>query len=155
MAVQSKAKTPDAAVVRELMTNISDIADYLQIPFQVAVGIVWQESKFDPTSYRYNTSDKRDRSYGLFHLTLPTAQWMAAGYGYDITVKDLYDPIMSAWLGLSYLLWLWIKYDNLYDAISAYNAGRPLKTSVGGYINDGYIRNVLAGAQNMSLLGVA
>lgn len=142
--VASRAIIPSAQKMIELEGYIEDIVASEGMPPAIIKGMVWQESKFDEFSYHYNYDRPADRSYGLMHLTLPTANetWTKAGGTGTVTSNSLYDPIFNIWLGTLYLKSLYNKYRNWNKAVAAYNAGAPRYTPAGGFINQGYVNAV-------------
>jgi soluble lytic murein transglycosylase-like protein len=143
--VASRAIIPSAQRMIELEGYIEDIAVSEGVPPAIVKGMAWQESKFDELSYRYNYNNPADRSYGIMHLTLPTANEVyskAAGYSVTFTAQDLYEPILNIWLGARYLKTLYDKYANWNKAVAAYNAGSPRYTQAGMFLNQGYVNAV-------------
>jgi len=109
------------------------------VPYQVVVGVIQQESKFDPNSYRWNEENPADRSFGLMHLTVPTAQEVANKiWGVGTVAIDqnfLYNPRNNVQLGTYYLKQQYNKYgQNWTNAVSAYNAGKPIQSNMLTYV---------------------
>jgi soluble lytic murein transglycosylase-like protein len=143
--VSLRAIIPSAQRMIELEGYIEDIAASEGVPPAIVKGVAWQESKFDELSYRYNYSNPADRSYGLMHLTIPTASEIyskAIGYPVTIQAQSLYEPIFNIWLGTRYLKTLYDKYRNWDEAVAAYNAGVPRYTQAGMFLNQGYVNAV-------------
>lgn len=145
MPTTYRLQTPSQEVMYQVIDWIYSIADMMGIPVQIMLGIVWQESHYDQYSWRFSDENPADRSYGLMHLTLPTAQMMGAPYGYGkITREDLMnDPFLNLYLGGLYLLRQYERYGDWEESISAYNAGSTLKKKNGSYVNARYINNVI------------
>jgi soluble lytic murein transglycosylase-like protein len=150
MSVKSRAIMPPPDEMAKIEGWIEDIANMVGVPSPIIKGIVWEESKYDINSFRYNYNNVYDRSYGLMHLSIQTAQYIAnivAPNTYTITASSLYDPYMNLWLGCEYLKMLYNKYGDWNMAISAYNAGSPRYTSAGNFINQAYVNNVVKVSQ--------
>ena len=116
----------------------SGIAREYNVPRDIVLGVIEQESRYDPLSYRWNEENPKDRSFGLMHLVIPTAQAMADKiYGTGkIVVNDqyLFIPENNLRLGIYYLKEQFEKYGTWENAISAYNAGRPIVGNISSYV---------------------
>lgn len=110
-----------------------------QIPVEVIKAIIRVESNWDPNAKRYE-SHLNDSSLGLMQLLTKTAKYVANNTA--LTAEQILQPTLNILLGTKYLKEQLNKYDNLNDAIAAYNAGSPRKTSTGAYVNQGYVDKV-------------
>ncbi len=84
--------------------------------------VIKTESNWDPNAERDEPRIK-DKSYGLMQVLLGTARMVANNQ--SITPTHLRQPTLNVLLGSKYLRQQLDKY-SFDDAISAYNAGRPL-----------------------------
>ena len=138
MGIIWKAKAPSEADKKRYAGIAANIGNEYGVPYQVMVGVIEQESKFDPTSYRWNEDNPKDRSFGLMHLTIPTAQQVADKiFGKNKIVVDrdyLYQAANNIRLGASYLKEQFDRWGSWPKAISAYNAGRPISGNVESYV---------------------
>gem|GEM_PF-3817085 len=125
----------------EIEGYVEDIARVERVPAPIIKGIIWQESKFDELSYRFDQEKVTDRSYGLMHLTVPTAREVS-GYP-NLQHPDLYEPMYNIWLGCRYLKVLYNKYKDWSRAISAYNYGHVKYIATGIFANQNYVNVVL------------
>lgn len=146
VGVKSKKVMPDPKTMVIIEGYIEDICASEGVPPSIVKGVVWLESNFDITAYRYNYLNPADRSYGLMQLTLPTAQeiW---GTSSKVAESNLYDPIFNIWLGTRYLKTQYSKYGSWEKAVAAYNAGAPRYTQAGMFINQSYVNIVFKAAQ--------
>ncbi len=119
-------------------TDILNASTASGVPASLIAAIIKVESDFNPQAYR-NEPSKNDASYGLMQILIGTARMVM---GTTITPEELYDPTKNIIIGTKYLQQLYAKYNSNNDTISAYNAGRPLKNSTGGYINQVYVDNI-------------
>jgi soluble lytic murein transglycosylase-like protein len=141
MAVLWSIKPITAAQKEAIIGMASGIAREYDVPRDIVLGVIEQESKYDPQSYRWNEEKPADRSFGLMHLTIPTAQEMADKiYGLGkVVVNDqyLYVPENNLRLGIYYLREQYEKYGQDWpNAISAYNAGRPISGNIVSYVQE-------------------
>ena len=164
MATYKKANLPTAGVINELKGYAQTIAAYVGVPYNIIEGVIWQESKFDPTSYRYSQENHMDRSYGLMHIQwdftpvtgvirrgkvvqvdhpTDTGHELAKQLGFDPGVMDaswFYDPILNLYFGANLLKQLYRSYRNWTSVMNAYNTGSPDDFSTG------YAQKVLTNA---------
>ena len=140
MGVQWKAVPPSNAEKEAIIGLASGIAREYDVPRDIVLGVIEQESKYDTTSYRWNEDNPKDRSFGLMHLVIPTAQAMADElYGPGkIAVSDqyLYVPEYNLRLGIYYLKKQFERFGSWPNAISAYNAGRPISGNIVSYVQE-------------------
>jgi hypothetical protein len=97
--------------------------------YALTKAIIARESEWTPGAI-----NPADPSYGLMQVLLSTARGIAPG----ITPEQLLEPITNIVIGTTYLWSRLRAYPNLADAVSAYNAGRPITA------NQGYVDDVLA-----------
>lgn len=84
------------------------------------------------TNYSFSSVGLMQQLYG-----------MAKYHGFKGHVTELNYPRTSVYYGTKHLSYLLKKYPDIKDAISAYNAGRPLKKKDGTYWNPGnYVEKV-------------
>lgn len=94
------------------------------------------ESGFDPKAHR---KTKKEDSRGLGQINEGTAKLLGV-----IDKEKLYDPGYNILIMNRLLTDLKLRYDSIFDIISAYNAGRPIVNIEGKYINSAYVNNVYA-----------
>jgi soluble lytic murein transglycosylase len=101
--------------VEELRPLIIDAARRHKLDPDLVTAIVEAESRGNPTAV------SRAQAYGLMQVRVPTARDMA---GRDVTVEELFDPVVNLDLGCRYLRRMLDRYrDDLRLALMAYNAG--------------------------------
>jgi soluble lytic murein transglycosylase-like protein len=99
-------------------TLICDAATARKIDALWLQAIIWQESKYDPTSF------SGAGARGLMQFIPETAQAVAAAAGMPaLSVDKLYDPAVSIQLGAAYWSSLTQKFKTPEMALAAYNGG--------------------------------
>lgn len=123
------------------------------------------ESNWDPSAIRYEPNfkymctpeifAKKNRisldteknlqkfSYGLFQVMGCVIREL----GYEDLLLTAQDPAKNMEIGIKYYLKRCVKYPDITDRISAYNAGSPLRKQgpgAKGYVNQAYVDKVLA-----------
>ncbi len=78
--------------------------------------------------------DGGSKSYGICQVKLRTARQFLPG----ITEAEMMDPYYNALAAAYYLKYQTLRFKDLKKGISAYNAGRPIKS------NKKYVKSVLA-----------
>lgn len=141
MAILKRAIMPSPKRMIEIEGYVEDIARVEEVPASIIKGIIWQESKFDELSYRFNQEKVADRSYGLMHLAVPTAREVSGNT--KLQASDLYEPMYNIWIGCRYLGNLYKKYKNWSEVVSAYNAGHVSYVAAGIFSNQNYVNIVL------------
>jgi len=98
------------------------------------------ESNWKPNAERAEPQIK-DKSYGLMQVLLGTGRMVANNS--SLTAAQLKQPTVNILVGSKYLKQQLDKYP-FDDAISAYNAGRPLYSILPGirYVNQAYVTKV-------------
>jgi len=138
MGVQWSIKPVTDAQKESVIALASGIARGYDVPRDIVLGVIEQESRYDAQSYRWNEDNAADRSFGLMHLTIPTAQEMANQlYGtgkVTVDIPYLYVAENNLRLGTYYLKKQFDKYGTWDRAISAYNAGRPISGNIASYV---------------------
>ncbi|WP_347549567.1 transglycosylase SLT domain-containing protein [Pseudalkalibacillus hwajinpoensis] len=66
---------------------------------------------------------KYGHAYGMAQFMKNTAPWIADMAGIDYSEEKLFDPYFSMTLSVTYLDFLYNKYDNWDEALTAYNRG--------------------------------
>jgi soluble lytic murein transglycosylase-like protein len=95
--------------------------------------IIATESAWNPSAV-----NPHDPSYGLMQVLLGSR-----GPYPDVSADQLLDPSTNIILGTRFLKSLISRYGSTSDAISAYNAGHPLRNlSAGGFTNQDYVDTV-------------
>ena len=141
MGILWRARPVTQAQKEAIIGLASGIAREYDVPRDIVLGVIEQESKYDTQSYRWNEENPADRSFGLMHLTIPTAQAMADkiyGMG-NIVVSDqyLFVPENNLRLGIYYLREQYERFGQSWpNAISAYNAGRPISGNIVTYVQE-------------------
>ena len=118
---------------------IQSAAKQYQIDPDLIRAIISVESNWDPNAYRAEPRIS-DASYGLMQLLLSTARSVSGNP--SLTTNQLIDPTLNISLGSQYLRTLHNRHGNLTDAIASYNAGSPIKSSDGQYVNQKYVDKV-------------
>lgn len=96
---------------RKYIPDIAAAAIKNQVPPELVLAVIQQESNFDPEAFS-------GEAHGLMQLTPGTAERYGLGIG------EIYDPIRNIEVGTEYLGWLVRYYDgNFLKAVAAYNAG--------------------------------
>jgi|GEM_PF-2391133 len=104
---------------------------------------------FDPELIGPET--KYGHAYGMAQFMKNTAPWIADMAGIDYSEEKLFDPYFSITLSVTYLDYLYDKYDNWDEALTAYNRGiGGLKTYVAneGTPRSGYSDEIQEMASN-------
>jgi len=103
--------------LRDWKTIKEEAAKYNMDPYFVA-GIIRQETIFNPKA------TSRANARGMMQLLYSTARPVARKYGLpEITVGDLYDPVINIKLGVAHLSELFSNYGRPEYVAAAYNAG--------------------------------
>lgn len=102
LAFQSMKSDIDPAIVYELL--------------KVETG-----NKFDPELIGPQT--KYGRAYGMAQFMKNTAPWIADMAGVEHSHEKLFNPYYSITLSVTYLEFLYQKYENWDEALTAYNRG--------------------------------
>jgi soluble lytic murein transglycosylase-like protein len=101
--------------VKELRPLITIAANRHGLDPDLVAAVVEAESSGNPTAA------SRAQAYGLMQVRVPTARDMARR---DVTVEELFDPILNLDLGCRYLSLMRARYGgDLRLALMAYNAG--------------------------------
>jgi len=101
------------------------------IPYTVALGIIWRESKG-------KTGIRKLEKAGFYTYSPMHISYMAASHvGFTGSPLELLKPRTNVEYGINYLGYLYRRYVNMEDAISAYNAGAPTPA------NRDYVEEVL------------
>ncbi len=79
-------------------------------------------------------------SWGLMQLMGGTARWA----GFTGWLPDLLEPEQNLYWGCEYFRKVCLKYINVNDQISVYNAGSVRRKSDGRYLNQEYVDKVMA-----------
>ena len=101
--------------------------------------IIRAESNWDILASRFE-SKLGESSIGLMQTLVSTARDVLNKP--SLTIQELYSPNVNIKAGTKYLSQLKSRFPKLEDTISAYNAGRPIYSSRGGYVNQKYVDKV-------------
>ena len=105
---------------REYIPDIAAAAIRNQVPPELVLAMIQQESNWDVEAYS-------GKAHGLMQLTPGTAE------RYGLSIGEIYDPIQNIEVGTKYLGWLIKRYDgDLLRAVAAYNAGEGAVDRYGG-----------------------
>jgi len=106
----------------------------------VIKAIIKTESDWEPNATRYE-KQLNESSYGLMQILLSTARDVTRNPA--LTPNQLLQPAVNILTGTKYLAGHLAKY-NTDQAFSAYNAGRPLYSSLrpGKFVNQDYVDKV-------------
>lgn len=91
------------------------------VPPGLIAAIIKVESNWDAKAKR-DEPQIGDASYGLMQVLLGTARSVSG----TVTPTELFRPEINIYIGSQYLYDQIKKYPKLEDAVSAYNAGRPI-----------------------------
>lgn len=107
----------------------------------LVMAFIKTESNWDINAYRAEPKLKT-ASYGLMQVLLPSAQMITGNP--NLTVTQLKDPTVNIMVGVKYIRDLIDKYGSKgMDAVyAAYNAGRPIVSKTGGYVNQQYVDKI-------------
>jgi soluble lytic murein transglycosylase-like protein len=96
--------------------------------------ICWVESNHDPDAI--NINDGGSPSFGMCQIKLNTARWMAEKHGLSTPyATHIMKPEVNALLAGLYIKYQLKRYKgNIHQAISAYNAGKYIKSNI-RYVN--------------------
>jgi soluble lytic murein transglycosylase len=93
-------------------------ADQHGYPIELQIGIVREESAFDPLRESWANA------IGLTQMIFPTAVRFGKGTGIEITRENLRDPEKNVTIGSNFLAFLWDKWDGHTALVPpSYNAG--------------------------------
>jgi len=102
-------------VVEEMLDLVRLTAVRYDLDADVVAAVVQAESSGNPSAV------SRAQAYGLMQVRIPTARDMA---GRDVTVDELFDPVVNLDLGCRYLRRMLDRYNGDWRlALMAYNAG--------------------------------
>jgi len=102
-------------VVEEMLDLVRLTAVRYDLDADVVAAVVQAESSGNPSAV------SRAQAYGLMQVRIPTARDMA---GRDVTVDELFDPVVNLDLGCRYLRRMLDRYKGDWRlALMAYNAG--------------------------------
>jgi soluble lytic murein transglycosylase-like protein len=140
---------------------IKKYADKYEIPFKLLLNMVHAESGGNPFAVRYEDHyrwlikplDKyhwhaetekigQKTSWGLLQVMGAVARERGFKGRY---LAQLCDPEEGLKYGCKHLKWNYNRYNNWYDAVSAYNQGSNRKNSEGNYQNQSYVDKVMQG----------
>ena len=113
--------------------KIIALALQLQNP-NIMSAICWVESNHRNV---INKDDGGSPSYGICQIKLSTANWMHFKHKLgdkELTAEDLMKPEVNILYASLYLKYQLNRYDTLRCAISAYNAGRCIKSNQKTYV---------------------
>jgi len=121
LAKQSrKKKVPSSGTLTQVEKRVLSYSEYVEeasnktdIPKSLIYAVIEQES-----GGQANIMGAA-REYGLMQVMCSTAREM----GFTGLCDELYGPETNIFYGCKYLLWQYDRYDDIYKAISAYNAG--------------------------------
>jgi soluble lytic murein transglycosylase-like protein len=111
----------------EIAAQTDDAAQAALVKAVIATESAWMPGAVNPS----------DPSYGLMQI-LCGPRGPAPG----ITCEELLDPSTNLRVGIGFLRGLLTRYGSTSDALSAYNAGRPLRVASGGWSNQRYVDEV-------------
>ena len=107
--------------------QVDSVCEQFDIPKSLFYSLIKTESNFNP---------KAKSSAGAIGLTqvLPsTAEYICTKNNLDYSNFNLYNPDNNLYIGAMYLDYLCDRFDNIYTALCAYNAG---ETVVRSWLND-------------------
>ncbi len=127
--------------VETLDPIIREMGQKYKVPPALIKAIIQVESNWDVNASRYEAS-KKDASWGLMQVLLKTAKDVLKKP--NLTISELVQPRTNIEAGTAYLAYQLKRYGgNIYDAISAYNAGiarfNPVTRK---YSNQSYVNKV-------------
>lgn len=107
--------------------QINKVCAEFEISKPIFYALVNTESSFNPNAKSHAGA------IGLTQILPSTAEYICVKNNLDFSKFDLYEPNDNLYLGAMYLRYLIDKFDNIYTALSAYNAG---ETVVRNWLND-------------------
>lgn len=107
-----------------ISSQADDASQAALIKAIIAVESAWNPEAQNPS----------DPSYGLMQIL-----YGSRGPYPDMSVEQLLDPISNITLGARFIRELIGRYGSTSDALSAYNAGHPLRVVSGGFSNQAYV----------------
>lgn len=107
--------------------QINKVCAEFEISRPIFYALVNTESGFNPNA------KSSAGAIGLTQILPSTAQYICVKNNLDFSKFDLYNPDDNLYLGAMYLRYLINKFDSVYTALSAYNAG---ETVVRSWLND-------------------
>lgn len=116
--------------------SIKSISQHAGNSPHLVKAIIKVESGFNPKARR---KTKNEDSRGLGQINEDTAKRLGVS-----DKEKLFDPDYNILIMNRLLSDLKLRYDSIFDIISAYNAGRPLVNKEGKYVNSAYVNNVYA-----------
>ena len=116
--VQAKSLFPNNA--HEVLSCVSDAANYHQVDPKIVVAIAWVESRFNPSAKSLNENGTSD--YGVFQINSVHNRSLSR---FGMSANDLHDPCISAYVAS----WLYAKqvrrYGSTWEAVGAYHSQTP------------------------------
>lgn len=120
---------------------IKAASERFKVPEALIKAFIRVESNWDPNATRYE-KHLNESSYGLMQVLLSTARETAGNL--SLTPNQLLQPTVNILTGTKYLARQLAKYPDPSQAFSAYNAGRPIWSSIspGKFANQGYVDKI-------------
>lgn len=104
-------------------TQINKVCTEFEINRSLFYALINTESSFKP-----NVKSPAG-AIGLTQILPSTAQYICVKNNLDYTKFDLYNPSDNLYIGAMYLRYLFDRFDSIYTAICAYNAGETVVRS--------------------------
>ena len=103
--------------------QVSNVCSEFNIPQSLLYSLIRTESSFNPNA-KSNAG-----AIGLTQVLPSTAKYICTKNNLDYSSFDLYNPNDNIYIGAMYLNYLFDRFENLYTAICAYNAGETVVRS--------------------------
>ena len=117
--------------------TITKISCRYHVDPRLVVSVIETESRF--RRYAMRIEKDGNTSLGLMQVKVRTARWL----GFRKPARTLYLPWINLFYGVRYLAMNIRRYRDVWDGVSAYNAGRSLwKRRIHGYKNGRYVASV-------------
>lgn len=84
----------------------------LGIPYELVLGVMWQESRYDPTKV------SPDGDYGIMQINQSNIDWIMGVCG----LTDIMDAKQNIIAGTKMLYYLYGQYDDMNDLLMVYNS---------------------------------
>lgn len=102
----------DCPLDQSLQDHIMMLCDKNNIPTDLVLAVIEQESSFRPDVVSHN-------DYGLMQINKINHGWLTEKYG----ITDFLDPYQNAFCGITMLAGYYEKYQDVNKALMAYNIG--------------------------------
>lgn len=124
----------------ELQVCVAQASETYGVASELIQSVMFRES-----SYRTDAIVKREKFHALGLMQINTQWWIEPLADYDITYDDLLEkPCVNVAVGTWILRRFYLRHENWFDALAAYNAGHSYESRKNGFE---YAGNVIASWQ--------